>query len=307
MAPSQWSIMAALGAVYIIWGSTYLAIRFAIETLPPFLMAGTRFLIAGAILYAAMRFSGVQAPKRVHWRSTAIIAALLLFGGNGGVVWAEQFVPSSVTAVIIATTPLWMVLLDWWRNGVRPTTGVVIGLLLGLVGIALLVGQGKLDGGNQINPIGAGVLIFATLSWAVGSFYARYAKLPSAPLLGTGMEMLVGGVLFLIAGSVTGEWGRLRLEQVSLQSLVALGYLIVFGAIVAFSAFTWLLRVTPLSIASTYAYVNPVVAVFLGWALAGETLTLQTLMATVVIVTAIVFITTRQVRRPQPAISPASE
>lgn len=299
--------MAALGAVYVIWGSTYLAIRFAIETLPPFIMAGTRFLIAGIILYSAMRLSGVKAPARVHWRSTAIIAALLLFGGNGGVVWAEQFVPSSITAVIIATTPLWMALLDWWRNGVRPTVGVSIGLVLGLIGIALLVGQGNLSGGNQINLIGAGVLIVATLLWASGSFYARYAKLPSSPLLGTSMEMLAGGVLFLIAGTLTGEWGRLRLEQISLHSLLAVGYLIIFGSLVAFSAYTWLLRVTPLSIASTYAYVNPVVAVFLGWALAGEPLTPQTLVATAIIVAAIVFITTRQAKRPQPAIAPASE
>ncbi len=306
-APSTWSVVAALGAVYIIWGSTYLAIRFAIETLPPFIMAGVRFLSAGAILYAVMRLNRVHAPRRAHWRSTAIIAALLLFGGNGGVVWAEQLVPSSVTAVIIATVPLWMAVLDWWRNGAKPTAGGSSGLALGLIGIALLVGQGKLDGGNQINPTGAGVLLLATLSWATGSLYARRATLPASPLLGTAMEMLVGGALLLIAGTVTGEWGQLRLEQISLHSLIALGYLIIFGSLVAFSAYTWLLRSTPLAVASTYAYVNPVVAVFLGWALAGESLTMQTLVATAVIVTAVVFITTFRDRRLQPAIAPASE
>ena len=291
-------MIAAFAAVYSIWGSTYLAMRFAVQTMPPFLMAGVRFVIAGAILYAWMRLRGTPAPTRLQWRATAIVGGFLLMGGNGVVAWAEQTVPSGLAALMIATVPVWMVLLDWLRgDGGRPSLGVSIGLGLGLVGIALLVGPANLTGGNHVDTVGVIALIFAALSWAIGSFYARGAPLPAASLLGTAMEMLAGGGLLLIAGLLTGEFGQLKLDQVSLQSLIAFGYLIVFGSWVGFSAYSWLLRETPPALSSTYAYVNPMVAVFLGWALAGEALTPQTVLAAAIIIAAVVIITTNQSRK----------
>jgi drug/metabolite transporter (DMT)-like permease len=304
--PSTWHVIAALAAVYSIWGSTYLAIHFAVETLPPFLMAGVRFVIAGGLLFVWMRMRGTPAPTRTQWRATAIMGALLLVGGNGVLAWAEQTVPSGLAALMIGTVPVWMVLLDWFRgDGGRPTAGVTLGLVLGLVGIALLVGPGIWAGDNRIDTVGLVALVFASLSWAVGSFYARRAPLPAASLLATGMEMLVGGGLLLIVGVLTGELGQLRLDHVSAQSLVAFGYLIVFGSWVGFTAYTWLLRATPPAVSSTYAYVNPVVAVFLGWALGGEALTSRTVLAAAIIVAAVVIITSQRANKsvPKPADS----
>ena len=305
-APSTWHVIAALAAVYSVWGSTYLAIHFAVETLPPFLMAGVRFVIAGGILFAWMRMRGTPAPTRTQWRATAIVGALLLMGGNGILAWAEQTVPSGLAALMIATVPVWMVLLDWLRgDGGRPTAGVTLGLALGLAGIALLVGPGILAGDNRINTVGLIALVFASLSWAIGSFYARRAPLPAASLMATGMEMLAGGGVLLIAGVLTGELTELRLDHVSAQSLVAFGYLIVFGSWVGFTAYTWLLRATPPALSSTYAYVNPVVAVFLGWALGGEALTSRTVLAAAIIVAAVLIITVQQSNKrfPKPADS----
>lgn len=294
--PPRWRVVTAFAAVYLIWGSTYLAIRLAIETIPPFLMAGIRFLIAGAILYAWARWRGTPPPLRPHWLAATIVGGLLLVGGNGGVVWAEQRVPSGLTALLIATVPLWMAFLNWLRpGGVKPSNGVIAGLLLGFIGITLLVGPGELAGGHHVDSLGAAVLIMASLSWAAGSLYSRRAQLPASPLLTTGMEMLAGGALLLIAGSLADEWARFELSALSVRSSLALTYLIVFGALVGFTAYIWLLRVSTPAQASTYAYVNPVVAIFLGWALAGEPLTARTLLAAAIIVAAVVVITTQRV------------
>jgi drug/metabolite transporter (DMT)-like permease len=302
---SRWMVIAAFAAIYIIWGSTYLAIRFAIETMPPLLMAGVRFLLAGGLLYGWMRLSGTPRPTGINWRAAAIVGGLLL-GGNGAVTWAEQWVPSGLAALLIATVPLWMVLLAWLRGGERPTLGVSAGLALGLVGIILLIGPGELLGGSHVDPIGALAIILGSVSWAAGSLYSRKAAMPKAPLLGTGMEMLAGGALLLLVGLATGEGAQVHLEAVSLRSVLALGYLIVFGSIVAFSAYVWLLRVVTPARASTYAYVNPVVAVFLGWALASEPLTPLTIVAAAVIVTAVALIVMQQARHsaPKPAEIP---
>jgi drug/metabolite transporter (DMT)-like permease len=303
-APATWRVVAAFAAVYTIWGSTFLAIRFAVETIPPFLMAGGRFVLAGAILYIWMRASGNPAPTRAHWRSAVIIGGLLLVSSNGVLAWSEQTVPSGFSALMIATVPVWMVLFEWLKgSGVRPNAGVAAGLVLGLIGIALLIGPAELTSSDRVNPIGVIALFFAALSWAAGSFYGHHANLPASSLLGTGMEMLAGGVMLLIVGTLTGEWGQLALNQVSMRSLTAVGYLFVFGSLVGFSAYTWLLRVTPPALSSTYAFVNPVVAVFLGWALAGEMLTAQTLLAAAVIVVAVVTVTIYQSKMsiPKPA------
>jgi drug/metabolite transporter (DMT)-like permease len=301
-------LIAAFAAVYVIWGSTYLAILYAIETLPPFLMAGARFLVAGTLLYGWARLRGVPRPRHMHWRSAAIVGAFLLLGGNGGVVWAEQRVPSGLAALLVATVPLWMVVFESLRpTGVRPGRGVWVGLALGLAGVAFLVGRGELAGGRGADPLGAVVLIVASMSWACGSIYARAARLPESPLLATGMEMLSGGALLTIAGLVTGEWGRLALDQASPRSLWALVYLIVMGSLVGFTAYIYLLQKTTPALASTYAFVNPVVAVLLGWALAGEAVTPRTVLAAAVIVTAVVVIVTSRSRRgaPRRAAEPA--
>ncbi len=297
-APRRVTLVSAFAAVYVIWGSTYLAIRFAIETLPPFLMAGVRFVIAGGILYAVARALGAGRPERLHWRSAAIIGGLLLLGGNGGVVWAEQTVPSGLTALIVAIVPLWMVLLDWLRGtGSRPGLGMAVGLLFGFVGVGFLVGPGGLGGGERIDPIGAGVVVLASLLWAIGSLYSRKAELPASQTLATGMEMFAGGVLLLVVAAGTGELGRFDPSAVSTRSLWALAYLIVFGAIVAFSAYVWLLKATTPARAATYAYVNPVVAVALGWALASEPLSPRIFVAGAMIVAAVVLIVGRPARR----------
>jgi len=291
--PSQMRVWAAFAAVYLIWGSTYLAIRFAIETVPPFLMAGARFLLAGVVLYAWMRLRGRSRPTYYHWISAAIVGGLLLLGGNGGVVWAEQRVPSGLTALLITCVPLWMALLNWLRpGGVRPSVAVATGLLAGFGGVTLLVGPGEFAGGAHVDPVGGLVLLLASLSWAAGSLYSRYARFPDSALLATGMEMIAGGALLLLASAATGEWARLDLGAVSLTSLVSFAYLIAFGSLVGFTAYIWLLRVSTPARVSTYAYVNPVVAVFLGWAFAGEPLTPRTLIAAAIIICAVVLITT---------------
>lgn len=299
-------VVLAFAAVYIIWGSTYLAIRFAIDTLPGFLMAGVRFLLAGGLLYAWARSQGAARPSRIHWRSAAIVGGLMLLGGNGGVVWAEQHVPSGLTAVLIATVPLWVAVLDWLWRGSRPTVRGLLGLALGLAGIGLLVGPGELAGSQGVDLLGAGVLVLASLSWAAGSLYSRSAPLPGSPLLATALEMLAGGALLLVLGLAAGQATELDLARVSLRSLLALGYLVVFGSLVAFTAYIWLLRATSPARAATYAYVNPVVAVVLGWALAGEPLTTRTLLAAAVIIGAVVLITVQPLRRPGPVPAVAS-
>ncbi len=286
-------VLAAFTAVYLIWGSTYLAIRLAIDTIPPFLMAGLRFAFAGAVLFTWLRLRGAPRPKLIHWRSTAIIGGLLLLGGNGGVVWAEQRVASGLAALMVGVVPLWMVLLDWLRpGGKRPRGEVLAGLGIGFVGVALLVGPGSLSGAGGVDPVGAGVLIFATLSWSIGSLYSRQALLPESSMMSTALEMLCGGALLTLAGTINGEWSRLNLASISLKSGLALAYLVVFGSWIAFSAYVWLLKVSTPERVATYAYVNPVVAVFLGWAIAAEPLSLRMLLAAVLIVGAVFLITT---------------
>jgi drug/metabolite transporter (DMT)-like permease len=285
-------LAAAFLAVYLIWGSTYLAIRFAIESLPPFFMAGARNAIAGALLFAWMRLRGAPRPKLIHWREAAIVGGLMLLVGNGGVTWAEQHIPSGTVALIIATTPLWMVLLQaLGRGGVRPTGRVLVGVALGLGGVGMLVGTGRLRGGQHLDLLGVAVVLFAALAWSAGSLYTRRAKLPADPTQGVSMEMLAGGGLLLLAAGISGEWARLDLSALTLRSGLAFLYLIVFGSMLGFSAYLWLLRHTTPARATTYAYVNPAVAVFLGWAFAGEPLTGQTLLAAAVIVAAVAIIT----------------
>jgi drug/metabolite transporter (DMT)-like permease len=306
-APTRGRVIAAFAAVYIIWGSTYLAILFAIETLPPFLMAGVRFLVAGAAVHMVLRARGAAAPPRSLWRSALIVGALLLLGGNGAVVWAEQHVPSGVAALLVATVPCWMVLLEWLRpGGVRPTFAVVLGLVLGTAGIIILIGPDAL-GAGRVDPIGAGVLALGSLSWATGSIYSRSIRIPATPLLFTGMQMLAGGACLTAFGLLLGEAGEVDLGAVSARSALALLYLILFGSLIGYTAYIWLLRVSTAAKVATYAYVNPVVAVLLGWLFAGEALTTRMMLAAAVIVTGVAVITARRRNgaRPAPAASAA--
>lgn len=300
--PSGVKLVLAFAAVYLIWGSTYLGIRYAIETIPIFLFAGTRFMIAGAVLYLWARVRGAARPDWTNWRAAIIIGALLLLGGNGLVVMAERSVPSGLTALLIATEPLVIVLLNWGRpGGGRPSGRVSLGLALGLIGMLLLVGPANIAGQGEVDIFGAGLLVIAIFSWAIGSLYAMKAKTAASPLLSAGMQMLAGGTLLLTVGLVKGETVGFAIGDVSLRSAVAYFYLIIFGAIIAFTCYSWLLRVTPPSLASTYAYVNPVVAVILGWAVAGEPLTPRTMIATAIIVSAVIIITSHK----EPGAAPA--
>ncbi len=293
--PLRWRIVIAFAAIYLIWGSTYLAIHFAIETIPPYLMGGARFLIAGGVLYGALRWRGVKAPSRTHWRSALIVGGLLLWGGNGGVMLAEQYVPSSLAALIIAMVPLWMVLLNWrWGEHTRPNIGTMLGVGLGLAGIVLIAAPGQAAAEGAVNPIGLMILVGASLSWSIGSLYSRKAVLPSNALVSTAMEMLAGGALMLIAGLLLGEGAQIRFDRISLLSVSALGYLVAFGSLIGFTAYVWLLKVSTPARVSTYAFVNPVVAVFLGWIFAGEALSLRALTAAAIIIAAVMLITLNQ-------------
>ena len=288
--PSLPAVLAAFAAVYFIWGSTYLGIRFAIETIPPFLMAAVRFLAAGAILFGWSTLRGAGFPTWIQWRSALIIGVLLLASGNGLLTWAEQFVPSGVAALIVATVPLWMVLLDALRpEGSRPGAAVVLGLVLGLVGIAILIGPGEL-GGAPVDVPGALVICVAAFSWALGSIYSRSAPQSVSTLQNVGMQMLLGGALLLFGGLLLGE--RIDLALVSARSAWSLAYLSVIGGVVSYTAYVWLLKVSTPAKVSTYAYVNPVVAILLGWTLGGEILGPRVLLATAAVVSAVVLIIT---------------
>ncbi len=293
IAHSRLALIVAFAIVYVVWGSTYLAIRFAIETLPPFLMAAARFLTAGTVLYVWARLAaGAEKPGRAQWKAAAIVGSLLLLGGNGLVVWSELRIPSGVAALLGGTTPLWMVLIDWLRRGgVRPTGQVVAGLLCGLAGLVWLVGPDSLAGGGRIDTIGVVAVVLSSIAWAAGSIYQRHARMPASPALSTAMQMLTGGAALLVVAVALGEWPQVGVASLSLRSVLAFLYLVVFGSIVAFSAYVWLLRASTPARVSTHTYVNPIIAVLLGWALADEPLTPRMLVAAAVIIGGVALIT----------------
>jgi drug/metabolite transporter (DMT)-like permease len=261
-----------------------------------------RFLIAGSILFVYRRLAGDPLPRWNEARSAGIVGLFLLLGGNGAVVWAEQTVPSGLAALMVSSSPLWMMLLEAARPGAtRPTPRAILGIVIGFVGVLLLLWPGKSGGLLQVAPWGAGVLVFATLAWAFGSIYSRYAELPSAPLMGSAVEMLVGGVALALLGAVSGEFGRVNLAAISTPSLAGLLYLIIGGSLIGYTAYTWLLRVAPTSLVSTYAYVNPLVALLIGSLLGNEDLSARTLVAAAVILGSVALITIR--RPPQPIVA----
>ena len=295
--PSRTLLFGAFGIVYVVWGSTYLAIRIAIETIPPLLMAGTRFLVAGALLYAWARARGAPRPRSRALRDASLLGALFLFLGNGGLVWAETRVPSGLAAVLAATTPFWTVLIERLRGGesaMRPA--VYAGLALGLGGVVLLM----IPGGHEeaIDLVGAGVILVAALIWAYAMVISRALTLPESGALSAAVQMLAGGILLVVTGTAVGEWHGFVPGVASVRSLLGLAYLIVFGSLVAYSAFTWLLRVAPAGRVSTYAYVNPVVAVLLGWLLASEPFGPRELAASAVTIAGVALIISGRTRSP---------
>ena len=285
-------VWLALLALYVVWGSTYLAIRFAVETIPPFLMAGTRFLISGLILYVWRRAAGDPAPTLRQWRSATIVGLLLLLGGNGVVSWAEQHVASGIAALMVASIPLWMVLIDALRpRGLKPDWKIVVGLLIGFGGIALLVtASSSISAADGLDSVGIAALLLAALLWSLGSIYSRGAEMPQSTLMGTGIEMLAGAAGLFLVGTAGGEWGALRLPMVSIPSLLGLLYLITFGSLIGFVSYAWLLRNAPLSLVSTYAYVNPVVAIFVGAWLGRELINTRIIVSALIIIGSVVVI-----------------
>jgi drug/metabolite transporter (DMT)-like permease len=305
--PPRLKLIGAFAAVYLIWGSTYLAIRIAIETIPPLLMAGLRFIIAGSIMYLWGLLRTKERPTRAHWKSTAIIGLMLLLVGNGALSWSERLIPSGIAALLVAVSPLWFILIDWMQGGAKPTTGVFIGLVFGTLGIAILIDPADLVGGGEVNALGAIVLLGSSVCWALGSFYSRRAKLPSSPALANGMEMLIGGVALIVVGFVLGEFSELHVASVTPRSLFAVAYLVVFGSIIGFSSYIFLFHSTTPTRASTYAYVNPVVAVFIGWLVGGEELPARVALAAVLIIAAVAAITFFGTRKTSKAMKKLGE
>lgn len=282
----------ALLALYIVWGSTYLAIRFAVETIPPFMHASIRFLISGAILYFWRLAAGDEKPTLSNWKSTAIIGTLLLLGGNGLVALAEKTVPSGIAALMISTSPFWLVLFESLRaRGTKPTWLSILGLVIGFGGVFLLIGPSEITGSDQkFDTLGTILLLIAPILWSLGSIYARGADMPKSTLMSTGMQMLAGSVSLFIVSMMTGELRGFSFTQVSMRSWEGLVYLITFGSLVGFVAYGWLLHNAPVSLFSTYAYVNPVVAVFLGWLLADEVLNARIAVASAIIIGSVILI-----------------
>ena len=284
-----WKIALAFFAVYVCWGMTYLAMRVAVMSMPPHLLSGTRFVLAGLLLYGWTRAKGEPAPSVREWRAATIVGAFLLLGGNASVAWAEQRVPSGLAAVLIAVAPIWMVGLEWAKGGPRPTRHVVAGLLLGLAGIALLVSS-RAEADSRVDLFGALILILASASWAWGSVWSKTATLPKSPFLATSMEMIGGGMLLLLTAGITGQFHEFDPGKVSLEAALSWVYLVIFGSLVGFTAYIWLLGVTSIAKAGTYAYVNPIVAVFLGWAILGEAVTSRMLLAAGVILVGVALV-----------------
>lgn len=299
LSQSSGLIVLSFAAVYILWGSTYLAMRVGIESFPPLLLAAVRHLAVGLSLYPLLRWKTGITPTAQHWKTAAITGFLLLFLGNGSVCWAEQTVPSGVAALLVATVCLWMVLVDWLRpGGHRPSLRVIAGVILGFIGLLFLVGPSHLGGTGRIDPLGSAVLVIASFSWACGSLYSKHGALPSSPMLGVAMQSLCGGVALVIGGLFTGEFARFHFSAITLRSWVAVAYLAVFGSCLGFTAYLYILKKSTAARVSTYALVNPVVALFLGWLLADEAFTLRTFLSALVILTAVLLVITAPHRDP---------
>lgn len=287
-------IVVAFAAVYLLWGSTYLFIKYAVETIPPFMLGAVRFVISGAALYALARWRGAPRPDPRDWGIAAVSGILMLGFGNGAVMWAEQTVPSGVVALIVSSVPIWIVLLDWVRpTGRRPRKPVLLGLALGFAGMVILVGPRAIIGQGHIDEVGAGVLLAGSVAWAVGTLVTRRER-PSSPIVFAALQMLAASGAMLVMSFIMREPASFSLGGVSLRSLLSVVYLVIAGSIIGYTAYVYLLGVVSAAKASTYAYVNPIIAVLLGWAFAREPLGLRTLVAAAVILVGVAIITATQ-------------
>jgi drug/metabolite transporter (DMT)-like permease len=290
-------LIIAFAVLYLVWGSTYLGMAVAIETMPPLAMASVRFASAGALLMAVLRLTGTPMPTATQWRSAAITGSLLFLGGNGLVCWAQQIVPTGITALLIGATPLWMTMLPWFAGrSPRPRAMVLAGIALGIAGVVVLIGAPAPVTTSSALVGAMLVLILATMSWALGSLSARVLPLPASPWMSSATQMLCGAVGLGLASVLMGE--HLHADHISLRSWVAFGYLVLVGSIMGFGAYVYLLQRTTMAKVSTYAFVNPVVAVVLGWLVLGEPITLRTLAAGMLIIAAVVLIL-----RPAPRVA----
>ena len=288
-------MIVAFAAVYVVWGSTYLAIRYAVQTMPPLLMAGARFSVSGVLLYGWARLRGAPRPTAVQWRVAALTGVLMLCLGNGSVGWAEQRIPSALAALIVAVVPLWMVLFDWvMPGGERPTLAVIAGVVVGLAGLVVLVGPERVDTGAPVDVVGALVLVAASMAWAFGSVYNSRGERPDSAAMSTGLQMLGGSVALVVSGLALGEGHQASISHISAASWAGWLYLVTFGSLIGFTAYIYLLKEVSPAKASTYAYVNPVVAMLLGWAIAGESITPRTLVAAAIILGGVALITVAQ-------------
>ncbi len=297
-------VWAALVTLYFVWGSTYLGIAVAVETIPPFLMAAIRFAIAGALLLGwsiAREGRSFRWPTRREWRDSFVVGSMLLGGGMGMVAFGEQTIPSGIAALLIALMPAWVAILGWALYRERVPRIAVVGIVVGFAGVAILVGPTALGQPGALEPFGLAAVLLSPVLWCAGSLFASHrASLPPQPLVASAAEMLAGGVTLTIMGVLAGELARFQPAAVSGESLLALGYLIAIGSLVGFTSYAWLLSVAPLPLISTYAYVNPVVALILGWAVLGEPIGPRVLVAGAIIVVAVALIVTARGRMHAP-------
>jgi len=289
----KWKTLPAFAIIYFVWGSTFLAIRVGVREVPPFLLAAIRFLIAGLILYIWMIAKGERSPTARQWRSVSVLAVLLFGIDYGLLFWAEQRVPSGVAAVMMAIIPVFMALSEIiFLRTQKLTVRLAAALIIGLAGVAILMSGSLILGGQRIDSLGAAALIVASMSWSIGSALTRKLSLPSSRVMGSGAQMLAGGIFLSIAAAAFGEFHNFHPAAVSREAWLALTYLIVAGSIIAFTAYVWLIHHESPTKVGTYAYVNPVVAVLLGYFLGGETLGLRTILGALLVLTSVIVITT---------------
>jgi drug/metabolite transporter (DMT)-like permease len=295
-------VVAAFAAIYLIWGSTYLAIRYAVESMPPLLMMGLRHIAAGSALYAWARWRGAARPRLREWKYPAIVGTALFLGGHGSLAWGERTVPSGIAALLVATLPVWIVVLALvWGPERKFSARALVGIVLGFLGVGVLFGPDALHHRGELNLLGAAAVLFGTFIWAAGTIYMRNVKMPESPLLSSAMQMLVGGASLMLAAAITGETTRFHFAQVTARSWAAWAYLAVFGSLVAFTAYTWLHMVEKPSRVATYAYVNPVVAVLLGWVAASEPVGMFTVVAMIVILAGVALVSLGTKPEEEPA------
>lgn len=300
--PARATLALAFAAIYLIWGSTYLGIRMAIDSMPPFLMASARFVAAGSILFLFLKFRGARWPTAHQWIANGVIGTLLLLGGNGLVVWAELTIPTGITALLIGIGPLFIVLTEWaWPGGMRPTAITMAALLLGFAGVTWLAAPWETDASGGLNPAGVTAILGACVFWALGSIYSRHAKHGADPFLAASLQMLGGGAMLAIVALLHGDFAQFNLAAITPRAWGAFAYLVSIGSLVGFSTFVWLMKHSTPARVATYAYVNPVVAVFLGWLILGEPITPRTIVASAIIIAAVAIITTQKTKAAKPA------